>query len=175
LLTKADLFARLGQGHAARLTVVTPNKRLSQALMAEFDVFQVNRDLSVWEAPDILPFDAFVERLWEDALYSDLGETLPLLLTPAQEQHIWLEIVQGSDFLLKEGAAQQCREAWRLVHQWRIGNGPGNEDAAAFSIGLIGPVGAMAVNGVGAAGILGSGATWAFVFALVGVLLVRPH
>jgi amino acid transporter len=45
-------------------------------------------------------------------------------------------------------------------------------DAAAFSIGLIGPVGAMAVNGVGAAGILGSGATWAFLFALVGVLLV---
>ncbi len=45
-------------------------------------------------------------------------------------------------------------------------------DAAAFSIGLIGPVGAMAVNGVGAAGILGSGATWAFVFALVGVVLV---
>lgn len=45
-------------------------------------------------------------------------------------------------------------------------------DAAAFSIGLIGPVGAMAVNGVGAAGILGSGATWAFVFALLGVVLV---
>lgn len=45
-------------------------------------------------------------------------------------------------------------------------------DAAAFSIGLIGPVGAMAVNGVGAAGILGTGATWAFVFALIGVVLV---
>lgn len=45
-------------------------------------------------------------------------------------------------------------------------------DAAAFSIGLIGPVGAMAVNGVGAAGILGTGATWAFLFALMGVILV---
>ncbi|MBO2463961.1 APC family permease [Actinomadura violacea] len=45
-------------------------------------------------------------------------------------------------------------------------------DAAAFSIGLIGPVGAMAVNGVGAAGILGSGAAWAFIFALLGVALV---
>ena len=45
-------------------------------------------------------------------------------------------------------------------------------DAAAFSIGLIGPVGAMAVNGVGAAGILGTGATWAFLFALAGVVLV---
>lgn len=45
-------------------------------------------------------------------------------------------------------------------------------DAAAFSIGLIGPVGVMALLGAGAAGILGRGATWAFVFALVAVSLV---
>ncbi|MEV6793559.1 APC family permease [Streptomyces sp. NPDC051320] len=45
-------------------------------------------------------------------------------------------------------------------------------DTAAFSIGLIGPVGAMALLGVGAAGLLGRGATWAFVFAILGVCLV---
>jgi amino acid transporter len=45
-------------------------------------------------------------------------------------------------------------------------------DAAAFSIGLIGPVGAMALLGVGAAGLLGRGATWAFIFAAAGVSLV---
>ena len=45
-------------------------------------------------------------------------------------------------------------------------------DAAAFSIGLIGPVGAMALLGVGAVELLGKGATWAFVFAIVGVSLV---
>ncbi|ATY12293.1 amino acid permease [Amycolatopsis sp. AA4] len=45
-------------------------------------------------------------------------------------------------------------------------------DAAAFSVGLIGPVGAMALLGVGAAGLLGEGATWAFVFAILGVSLV---
>ena len=45
-------------------------------------------------------------------------------------------------------------------------------DAAAFSIGLVGPVGAMALLGVGAVGILGRGATLAFVFALVVVTLV---
>ncbi|HTG97243.1 MAG TPA: hypothetical protein VL982_07330, partial [Burkholderiales bacterium] len=138
MLSKADLFARLSaEGHAAGITVVTPNKRLSQALMAEFDVFQIDKQLTVWEAPDILPFGAFVERLWEDALYSDLGEKLPLLLTPAQEQHVWEEIIRGSgagkDFLLKEPAAQQCREAWRLLHQWRIRPGTGTEDALAFS------------------------------------------
>jgi amino acid transporter len=45
-------------------------------------------------------------------------------------------------------------------------------DAAAFSVGLMGPVGAMALLGTGAVGILGRGAFLAFVFALVGVSLV---
>jgi ATP-dependent helicase/nuclease subunit B len=132
-LSKSDLFARLAEGHAAGVTVVTPNKRLSQALMAEFDEFQIRKNLAVWEAPDILPFGAFVERLWEDALYSELGEKLPLLLTPAQEQHLWEQILKDATFLLKESAARQCREAWRLAHQWRVRIGTGTEDALAFS------------------------------------------
>ena len=45
-------------------------------------------------------------------------------------------------------------------------------DAAAFSIGLIGPVGGMALLGVGAAELLGKDAVMAFVFAVVGVGLV---
>ncbi len=45
-------------------------------------------------------------------------------------------------------------------------------DAAAFSAGLIGPVGAMALLGVGAVPILGRAVTWAFIFALIGVSLV---
>ncbi len=61
MLSRQELFQRLAKGHAERITVVTPNKRLSQALMAEFDDFQ-SKDLKVWEAPDILPFGAFVER-----------------------------------------------------------------------------------------------------------------
>jgi ATP-dependent helicase/nuclease subunit B len=133
VISKAELFARLEQGHAAQVTVVTPNKRLSQALVAGFDDFQTRKNLTVWEAPDILPFGAFVERLWEDALYSDLGESLPLLLTEAQEQHLWQEILHDSSFLLKQGAAEQCRGAWRLIHQWRIGAGASSEDALAFS------------------------------------------
>src|SRR5579885_301461 len=45
-------------------------------------------------------------------------------------------------------------------------------DAAAFSAGLIGPVGAIALLGTGAAPILGRAVTWSFIFALVGVSLV---
>ena len=45
-------------------------------------------------------------------------------------------------------------------------------DAAAFSIGLIGPVGAMGLLGTGAAALLGRGAVMAFVFAIIGVSFV---
>src|SRR5438105_7282302 len=132
MLPKADLLARLAEGHAARITVVTPNQRLAHSLTLEFDDYQIARGLTSWEAADILPFGAFVERLWEDALYSDLGESLPLLLTPAQEQHLWERILEKSGLLIVPQAAAQCREAWRLIHQWRIGTGPANDDALAF-------------------------------------------
>src|SRR3979409_706527 len=133
MLPKADLFARLAEGHAARITVVTPNRRLAHSLLLEFDDYQIARGLTSWEAADILPFGSFVERLWEDALYSDLGESLPLLLTPAQEQHLWERLLEKSGLLIVPQAAAQAREAWRLRHQWRVGTGQGNEDALAFS------------------------------------------
>jgi amino acid transporter len=45
-------------------------------------------------------------------------------------------------------------------------------DASAFSIGLIGPVGAIGLLGTGAALIIGRAVTLSFVFAVVGVALV---
>jgi probable DNA repair protein len=137
MLSKPQLFARLAEGHAAGITVVTPNARLARALLADFDDYQIARGLTSWEAADILPFGAFVERLWEGALYSPIGEmggeSLPLLLTPAQEQHLWEAILADSDLIAVSQAAAQCRDAWRLVHQWRIPAAQGNEDAAAFA------------------------------------------
>src|SRR5436305_14848286 len=45
-------------------------------------------------------------------------------------------------------------------------------DAAAFSVGLIGPVGAIGLLGTGAALIIGRAVTLSFVVAVVGVALV---
>src|SRR3954462_9773323 len=134
MLDHSQLFARPAEAPAARLTIATPNQRLAQRLTLDFDGYQLARGLTSWEAADILPFGSWVERLWEEALYSDLGESLPLLLTPAQEQHLWEGILAKSGLLIVPQAAAQCREAWRLVHQWRIGTVHGtNEDALAFA------------------------------------------
>ena len=136
-LDKIDLFSRLAQGHAARITVVTPNVRLAQELAREFDQGQVAKGLSVWETADILPFSAFCQRFYEDALYSESADELPQLLTGAQEREIWESLLAGSELLVLSQAARQCADAWRLAHAWRIdavlGKFPGNEDAQAFA------------------------------------------
>lgn len=133
ILKKSELFERLAQGGAAAPTVITPNRRLSQELMLEFDAFQIGKALSVWETPDILPFGAFVQRLYEDGLYADLSAELPMLLTPAQEEEVWKQVVGGSGLLAVEGVAAKCRDAWNLANLWRIRPGAGNQDTEAFA------------------------------------------
>ncbi len=134
-LSKARLLERLAEGHAARITVITPNRRLAQELAREADEYQLARGLASWEAPDILPLGAFLERLWDDALHGDAGEGLPALLTGAEEQHLWEEVVRDSrrELLSPAQTAAQCRDAWGLAHAWRIAPGGGSEDAEAFA------------------------------------------
>jgi probable DNA repair protein len=138
---KPELFARLAAGHAARVTVVTPNRRLAQALAREFDQAQAATGQRAWESADILPFAAFVERLYEDARYSSLAARLPLLLGAAQERALWEAVLRASDLggalLAVPQAAADCARAWELAQGWRLAGAlgalPGNEDAEAFA------------------------------------------
>jgi ATP-dependent helicase/nuclease subunit B len=138
--TKAEVFARLAEGLKAGATVVTPNRRLALALTREFDDAQAGRGLTAWEAADILPFTAFVERAYEDALYSEHAAGLPILLTPAQEIALWENVIHdsaaGKALLAVPETAQLAREAWQLAHAWqlmpRLKNFPLNEDGRAF-------------------------------------------
>ena len=135
-----ELLRRLGAGHAARMAVVTPNRRLAQSLQREFDRAQLARGRVSWETADILPFGAFVQRLWEDALYSDISPRVPLVLTPAQEQALWEEAIAatalGGALIAPAAAAAQCREAWALAHAWKLARAlsrdAASEDARAF-------------------------------------------
>ena len=116
-LPKSELLERLAGGHPAALTVVTPNRRLAQALAAEFDRAQGAAGHTSWDTADILPFGAFAARLCEDALYAEGGTDLPRLLSPDEERCLWEAIVGESHAaLLSVGAAaEQAREAWQLA------------------------------------------------------------
>ena len=136
---KTELLERLARGHAERITVVTPNARLAQALASEFADFERGRGLVAWETADILPFGGLVARLWEDALYSELAATIPVPLSGPQEQALWEEAIlatRHAQTLFSEApAAAQCREAWKLAHAWRLplgASGFPSEDTRAF-------------------------------------------
>ncbi|HUQ29601.1 MAG TPA: PD-(D/E)XK nuclease family protein [Usitatibacter sp.] len=138
-LEKTELLARLAQGHGAGIAVATPNRRLAQSLTAEFDRIRQAEGLSAWESADILPLGTLVERMWEDALYSDLASEMPVLLGAVQEQALWQHAVAThrpeARLFSTEAAAAQCAQAWQLAHAWRIELQPDphwNEDARAF-------------------------------------------
>jgi probable DNA repair protein len=140
-IAKSELFGLLARGRAAGIAVVTPNRRVARALAREFDACQVAAGRSAWEDPEILPLGALLERLWDDALHSERGGELPLLLSEAQEDALWAEVISssatGETLLGPAHIAAQAREAWRLAHAWRIDGAltgfPGNEDAGAFA------------------------------------------
>lgn len=140
-IAKQELFARLAQGHAAGVTVVTPNQRLARALRLEFDGYQQGRRLAVWEDADILPLEAFVARCHEEALYAEGGEELPQLLSDAQARALWEEAIRGSRWagalLDVPQTAASAQEAWRLAQAWRIAGAleqaAATEDARAFA------------------------------------------
>ena len=140
VVQKRELFAHLAKGHSEGVAVVTPNRRLAQTLARDFDERQIASGLTVWETADILPFSAFVARLYEDALYSNIAAQLPLLLTGAQEQELWEAAIRTSEWdeslLAVARAATECRKAWGLAHEWRISgvlaSFPGSEDVRAF-------------------------------------------
>ena len=133
---RADLISLLESGS----TVVTPNRRLALHLKREFDALQLGAGRTVWPTPDILPWTAWLERSYEDALHSEFGGALPLLLSAAQELALWEEAIRASDFaetLLSPAlASAQCREAWRLAHAWRLHvrlrSADTNDDGKAF-------------------------------------------
>ena len=79
---RADLIGLLEAG----ATVVTQNRRLALHLKREFDALQLAAGRSVWPTPDILPWTAWLERSYDDALHSESGGELPLLLGAAQDR-----------------------------------------------------------------------------------------
>lgn len=141
VLSGEEVLRRLAEAGAGAVTVITPNRRLAAALAREFDARQAARDLRSWEAADILPASAFVQRLYEDALYSELAESLPRLLAPAEEQVLWEGVIgdtqAGRGLLSLASAAALARAAWQVAQGWRLlarlGGFPANDDAKAFA------------------------------------------
>jgi probable DNA repair protein len=102
-------------------TVITANARLSRQMRRDYDGERRRQGLQVWESPDILPRNAWLERAWQECAYRDPFNT-PVLLSATQEEALWEQSIAASsatDVLLDLPATvSAAAQAWSLVHAW---------------------------------------------------------
>jgi probable DNA repair protein len=120
--------------------VVTASDRAARALTAGFHRARQAEGLTAWPAPNILDWKSFVRRTWEQRTAD-----ARLLLNPAQEQALWVEIAGADRSLatLLEGPrhrlAALAMEAHELLCSYAPlflrtkARGGWQQDAAAFS------------------------------------------
>ena len=138
-VTLTDVFNQFSIGINSSV-IVTPNQRLAMVLRREFNSYQVTQGSIAWNTPDILPITAFIERTYEEILYSEQADKLPIFLSTVQEQALWEGIISDSDqtsilFSVPE-AAKLAREAWQTIHEWhltpKLRKFPLNDDCKVF-------------------------------------------
>jgi ATP-dependent helicase/nuclease subunit B len=129
-----ETFRELERG----ATLITASHRLARALRDAFHARQRELGRSVWNRPDILALDSFLDRAWRGWLWSGGGAS-PVLLQPLQEQMVWETVIRGSpagDSLLQiPETARRAMDAWRLVQGYRLpvdGRFEASDDCAAF-------------------------------------------
>src|SRR5579871_2807296 len=128
-------FRTLEQGGA----LITASRRLSRALTAEFHERQRSLGRSVWPRPDILPFEAFVDRAWTNLVWQGAEPPGFTLLSPLEEQTVWERVIRdspaGDSLLDVPDTARGAMEAWRLAHAYDVpvdGRFHATDDASAF-------------------------------------------
>ena len=132
-----DVIAVLKSG----ATLVTASQRLARHLAAAYGAARQAEGALVWEAPDILPWHQWLERFWQESfglLDSDVPQQL---LSNFQEQTLWEEAINAADsenpLLQVPSAARSAREAWQLLHAWKLSiprsRESASEDVSAFA------------------------------------------
>ncbi len=132
-----DIIAALKAG----ATLVTASQRLARHLASTYGAVQQAQGAPVWEAPDILPWHQWLERFWQESFGLLDADTPQLLLSDYQEQTLWEEVIRAADnenpLLQVPAAARSAREAWQLLHAWKLSiprsRESASEDVSAFA------------------------------------------
>ncbi len=121
-------------------TVITASRRLARVLTEEFHGLETALGRGVWDRPDILPLEAFLDRAWRDWLWRAASGDAPVLLNAAQEQALWERIIRasplGESLLQIPETARQAAQTWQLVVAYRLpvdGSFEASDDTAAFA------------------------------------------
>lgn len=111
--------------------LVCVNRRLARSLSGQYARFCQARGCRAWQSPDILPYTAWLARVYAD-LAEDLWQEQPgdlpvLLLDEFQEQLIWEKIISeseaGAGLLDTRATARRVQDAWALCREWKVAVG----------------------------------------------------
>src|SRR5579871_864135 len=130
----SDVVSALENGGS----IITAGRRLARALHQEFISHQRCAGKTVWKTPDILPVGAYLRQLWSDWISTGEGEK-SRLLSPAQEQIVWEQIVrsspEGESLLNIDATGGAALNAWKLNCAYRLPlskDFEASEDCSAF-------------------------------------------
>lgn len=120
-------------------TLITATARLSRQLRREYDAARGRERRRLWESPDILPRDAWLERVWREVTFSDSVQA-PLLLSSVQAEALWEKAIRASEaaaepdrvLLDLPATVSAAARAWNLLHAWEAPLRAA-DDAAEFS------------------------------------------
>lgn len=116
-----ECFEQAVAAAIAGATVLTANTRCARQVHAAAEQrLQLSR--CAWLAPDVLPYGAFVERLYREAVVS--GAVTAQALAREQELQLWRRIIErspgGREMLLPESAAALASESFRTACEHEI-------------------------------------------------------
>jgi probable DNA repair protein len=101
--------------------IVTPTPLVAHAIERQYAELQLARGVKTWPQSPALSLSAWLQQMWRDARYR-LGEDLPLLLSPAQEQYLWTQTIaqSGYDVLNIPATARAAMAAARFASDWQL-------------------------------------------------------
>ncbi len=119
-LDRESLFERL----AGVQTLVTANSRLARMLTAAYSQWRIARGDSQWRSPDVLSWEAWLDRLWETAGIEGAAGAAKAVPGRQQMLSIWRQVLrddpEAGRLLRPESLVARLRETRALAVDWRL-------------------------------------------------------
>jgi probable DNA repair protein len=96
--------------------VIASSARAARALRRQHAEAQRAEGYEAWPSPDIIDWDSWLNRLWQQRVRS--GQESRLLLTTLQEQQIWVRVVRPlitRHLISVDGVAELAQHAYSLL------------------------------------------------------------
>lgn len=114
LNTKTELLDLMSQG----AVVVTPNNRLSNALLTQYFAY---RDEPTLVKPRCLPYTQMLLQVFEQLRFNHYEPEHPCLLNEMHCRHLWQAIIQNTpELTYNDGLLSTVMQAWKICEQWQI-------------------------------------------------------